>query len=140
MNMKTAQQIQVEQIPIDELRPDPANPRHISESELEKLTQSIWKFGLIDPVIVRRESKTVVAGHQRLVAARKLGYKVVPVILLDISQEQSHLLNLALNRISGTFDQELLARLLADLNNVPDIDLSLTGFGEDEVKQATEKS
>ena len=50
-------------------------------------------------------------------------------------EEREHLLNLALNRISGTWDQELLARLLADLNAVPDVDLSLTGFSEDELQK-----
>ena len=52
--MKTEQQIQIEQIPIGELRPDPANPRHISEQEFETLTRSINEFGLIDPIIARR--------------------------------------------------------------------------------------
>ena len=59
----------------------------------------------------------------------------MPVVLVDISQEQAHLLNLALNRISGTWDQELLARLLAELESLPDVDLSLSGFSEDELKK-----
>jgi len=134
-HMKTAQQIQVEQIPIDDLRPDPANPRHISDRELEALTRSIREFGLIDPIIARKEDKTVIGGHQRLLAARRLGCKTVPVVFVDLSLEQSRLLNIALNKISGSFDQELLARLLADLNTVPDIDLSLTGFEDDELKK-----
>ena len=67
--MKTAQQIQIEQLPIDDLRPDPANPRRISDQELETLTRSIREFGLIDPIIARREDKMVIGGHQRLLAA-----------------------------------------------------------------------
>jgi hypothetical protein len=43
-------------------------------------------------------------------------------------------LNLALNRIGGTFDEQLLARLLADLQASPEVDVSLSGFGEDEIK------
>jgi len=133
--MKTAQQIQIEQIPIGDLRPDPANPRRISEQELETLTRSIREFGLIDPIIARREDKMVIGGHQRLLAARKLGYKTVPVVLTDLTAEQAHLLNIALNKISGSFDQELLERLLKELQEVPDIDLSLSGFEEDELKK-----
>lgn len=129
--MKTEQTIQIEQLPIGELRPDPANPRRISDQELEALTRSIREFGLIDPIIARREDKTVIGGHQRLLAARKLGYKTVPVVLADLTVEQAHLLNIALNKISGSFDQELLARLLSELNAVPGIDLSLSGFEED---------
>ncbi len=133
--MKTLQQIQIEQLPIGELRPDPANPRRISDQELEALTRSISEFGLIDPIIARREDKMVIGGHQRLLAARKLGYKTVPVVFADLTVEQSHLLNIALNKISGSFDQELLARLLKELQEVPDIDLSLSGFEDDELKK-----
>ena len=57
----------------------------------------------------------------------------MPVTHLDISVEQARLLNLALNKISGSWDDALLARLLADLQGSSDIDLSLSGFGEDEI-------
>ena len=133
--MKTTQQIQIEQVPIGDLRPDPANPRRISDQELEALTRSIREFGLIDPIIARRADRTVIGGHQRLLAARKLGYKTVPVVLADLTVEQAHLLNIALNKISGSFDQELLARLLKELQEVPNIDLSLSGFEDDELKK-----
>jgi DNA modification methylase len=134
-HMKTEQQIRIEQLPINDLRPDPANPRRISDQELETLTRSISEFGLIDPIIARREDKMVIGGHQRLLAARKLGYKTVPVVLADLTVEQAHLLNIALNKISGSFDQELLARLLKELQEVPNIDLSLSGFEDDELKK-----
>jgi len=133
--METLGELRIEQVPIGDLRPDAGNPRRISDDELEALTRSIKEFGLVDPIIARREGETVIAGHQRLVAARRLGLKAVPVVFVDISEEQSRLLNLALNRISGDWDNELLARLLADLNAVPDIDLSLSGFGDDELKK-----
>jgi DNA modification methylase len=131
--MPVADAILIEHLSPDELRPDPANPRRISDAELEALTRSIREFGFIDPVIARREDKTVIGGHQRLLAARRLGMKTVPVVLVDLSVEQARVLNLALNRISGAWDQELLARLLADLQPVDGVDLTLTGFAEDEV-------
>ena len=122
----------VEEVPIDQLHPDPANPRRISEEELDALERSIREFGFVQPVLARRDG-TVIGGHQRLVAARRLGLATVPVTYLDLSIEQARLLNLALNRISGSWDDALLARLLADLQASPDVDLSLSGFGEDEV-------
>ncbi len=125
--------LKIEQVPIGDLRPAPFNPRRISDAELEALTRSIREFGLIDPIIARREDRMVIGGHQRLVAARRLGLETVPVIYVDISPEQAKLLNLALNKISGDWDQELLARLLGDLRETPDVDVSLSGFGEDEV-------
>ncbi len=117
----------VEHVPIDTLVPDPANPRRISDAELEALTRSLQQFGMVDPIIARRKDRRVIGGHQRLVAARRLGLRTVPVIFLELSEEQARLLNLALNRISGAWDEELRGRLLADLHDVPDVDLSLSG-------------
>ena len=79
--MTKISQIQIEQVPIGDLHPEPVNPRRISDQELEALTRSIRQFGLIDPIIVRREDKTIIGGHQRLLAARRLGYETVPVVL-----------------------------------------------------------
>jgi ParB-like chromosome segregation protein Spo0J len=124
----------IEQVPIDQLRPDPANPRRISDEELDALERSIRQFGFVQPVLARRQDGTVIGGHQRLIAARRLGLATVPVIWLDISVNQARLLNLALNKIGGSFDDQLLARLLADLQASPEVDLSLSGFGEGEVR------
>ena len=49
--MNHTSQIQVDHLPIGDLRPDPANPRRISDDELESLTRSIREFGLINPII-----------------------------------------------------------------------------------------
>lgn len=125
----------VEEVAIDLLRPDPANPRRISDDELDALERSMRQFGFVQPVLARREDGVVIGGHQRLVAARRLGLTSVPVIYVDLTAEQARLLGLALNRISGSWDEALLARLLADLQATPDLDLTLSGFGEDEVKE-----
>lgn len=125
----------IEEVALDSLRPDPANPRRISEHQLAALARSIEAHGFVQPVLARREDKTVVGGHQRLLAARRLGLTTAPVIWLDVSIEEARLLNLALNRISGDWDEELLARLLSDLAEVPGIDLSLSGFEDEELDQ-----
>ena len=123
----------VEDIPIEVLHPDPANPRRISEDELDALERSLRQFGFVQPVLARREDQTVIGGHQRLVAARRLGLTSVPVTWLDVSVDQARLLGLALNKISGAWDDALLARLLADLGATPELDLTLSGFGQDEI-------
>jgi DNA modification methylase len=128
--MKTAT-LSIDHVAIDSLNPDPANPRRISDAELEALTRSVREFGFVQPVVVRRQDYTVIGGHQRLLAARKLGLKLVPVIFLDVTQEQARLLNIALNKISGEFDEELLARMLDDLKEAAD--LTITGFTEDDL-------
>jgi DNA modification methylase len=129
----TLPSLTVEEVPIDDLRPDPANPRRISEDELDALERSLRQFGFVQPVLARRGDRTVIGGHQRLVAARRLGLTSVPVTWLDVTVEQARLLGLALNKISGSWDERLLARLLADLQAVPELDLTLSGFAEDEI-------
>jgi len=130
-----ATEMTIEHVDIESLRPDPANPRRISPAELEALTRSVKEYGFLQPVLARREDNTVVGGHQRLLAARRLGMKTVPVIFVDLTLEQARVLNLALNKISGSWDEELLARMLADLQPVDGIDLSLSGFSEDELEK-----
>ena len=129
-----ASALTVEQLPIADLHPDPGNPRRIEEAELAALTRSIATFGVVDPVLARRADRRVIAGHQRLVAARRAGLTTVPVILLDVTAEDARLLNLALNRIGGAWDQDLLARLLIDLRATADCDLTLSGFAESDLQ------
>ena len=123
----------LESVAIDSLVPDPANPRRIDDEELESLTRSVTRWGMVQPVLARREDRVVIGGHQRLLAARRAGLTEVPVAWLDMSADESHLLNLSLNRIGGDWDERLLARLLAELRDAPDVDVSLSGFDEDEV-------
>ena len=113
-----------------DLHPDPGNPRRIDEEELAALCRSIAAFGLVDPVLARRHDRRVIAGHQRLIAARRCGLTTVPVILLDLSADDARLLNIALNKIGGDWDEDLLAHLLIDLQETAERDLTLSGFGE----------
>jgi ParB-like chromosome segregation protein Spo0J len=131
--MSAADALVIEQVPLEQLKPDPANPRRIDDAELDALTRSLQQWGLVQPIIARVADGVVIAGHQRLVAARRLGHATIPVIWLDLSTERARALGVALNKISGTWDEELLARLLADLDAVPDLDLTLTGFDGDEL-------
>ena len=123
----------IQELAIGDLNPDPLNPRKISDAELESLTRSIGKYGLVDPLLVRRADLTIIAGHARLLAARRLGLASVPTIALDLNPDEARLLGIALNAIGGEFDDELLAQLLRDLNTVPGIDITLGGLESDAV-------
>jgi len=120
-------------VPIDDLHLDPGNPRRISDLELDALTQSIKTHGFVHPVLARREDHMVIAGHQRLVGARRLGLKVVPVVFVDNSRELAQLLNIASNRVGGAWDGELLGRRIEELLAIPNVDLSLSGLTDDEI-------
>lgn len=107
------------------------NPRKISDRDLNNLVQSIERFGFVDPLIVNDRTGTLVGGHQRIKAAKKLGLKDVPVVAVDLSEVEEKALNVALNKISGEWDLDLLRGVLEDVQ-AGGLDLSLTGFTEDE--------
>ena len=73
----------IDTLPIDALRPAPYNPRSLDEEAQQALTDSISRFGIIKPIVVRRSDKLILAGHQRTVTARLLGMKRVPVFQVD---------------------------------------------------------
>ncbi|MDP1662816.1 MAG: DNA methyltransferase, partial [Phycisphaerales bacterium] len=75
----------------------------------------------------------VVGGHQRLAVMVELGHTSAEVVVVHLTPAREKALNLALNKIQGGWDEPKLAALLAELGQIPDLDLSLTGFGEDEV-------
>ena len=124
--------MKVELVEIKDLKANPKNPRKISRSELNKLIRSIKEFGFVDPVIVNKNSERfniIVGGHQRVLAATKMGYKTVPVTYVDLSEDKENLLNIALNEISGDWDDQKLFDLLKELQD-KDLDVTLTGFDE----------
>ncbi|TAK66904.1 MAG: hypothetical protein EPO22_03435, partial [Dehalococcoidia bacterium] len=126
--------LKIEYIAVDDLKPAAYHPRRISEAELGALERSIRELGFADPVIVRRAGLEVIGGHQRVVAAKRLGLAKVPVVLLDVTAKRAKLLSLALNKICGSWDDRRLAQLLSELNAMSDIDLSVSGFAEDETR------
>ena len=123
--------LRIEYVAVDTLHPDPGNPRRNTAAEEEALARSIAEFGFVDPIIATRRRRKVIAGHLRLRAAIRLGIKTVPVIFVAVGDHQARLLNVALNRIGGTWDEDLLARLFADLPS--EADLTLSGFESDEI-------
>lgn len=87
------------------------NPRTITDYQLDKLEESIEKFGMVDPIIVNtyegREG-VVVGGHQRLRVLRRMGEKKVPVYEVSLNEQDERELNIRLNKNTGEFDIELL--------------------------------
>jgi DNA modification methylase len=109
------------------------NPRLMPPEEMAALKRSLAKWGFVDPIIVRRENGEVIGGHQRIAAAVELGIETVPVVEVDVSEIDALLLNVALNRIAGRWDESKLA-LVTDGLRLAGADLSLTGFTEGELR------
>jgi DNA modification methylase len=122
----------VEMVPVGDLHPDPENARRMAEEGLEALEKAMRQLGWAQPIVARPDG-TIIDGHHRLTVALRLGYEVVPVVRMDLSIEKGRLLGLALNQIGGSWDEALLARELAKLQMVPDLDLSVSGFDQDQV-------
>lgn len=115
--------LQIEHVPISKLKPSTYNPRSWSEETTMQLTESIRRFGLVDPLLVngaKGRKNIVIGGHFRLKVAKDLGFTEVPVVYIDIPDEAKEKeLNLRLNKALGDWDWELLAEfdesLLADV-------------------------
>jgi len=130
----TRDALQIEHVAPDTLLPYAGNPRTISAAQMAALQRSISQFGFVDPIVVRRADRTVIGGHQRLEAAKTLGLKTVPVVFVDLTESEASLLNIALNKIAGDWDLEQLGQILTELRDLPDVDVSLTGFDTQELE------
>ncbi len=125
--------IHIEYQPIDALVPYARNAKQHSDTQVAQIAASIREFGWGAPILVDGENN-VIAGHGRLLAARKLGMTEVPVVPLHhLSNTQRRALILADNKIgeNATWENELLGLELADLQEAG-FDLGLTGFSPEE--------
>jgi DNA modification methylase len=126
--------MQVEQISIDTLIPYVNNARTHSDAQVAQIAASIKEFGFNNPVLIA-DDNSIIAGHGRVMAARKLGKDTVPAVRLSHlteMQRKAYILvdnKLALN---ADWDNNLLAIELADLKDLG-FDTELTGFSADEI-------
>ncbi|CAM3631923.1 DNA methylase [Thalassospira profundimaris] len=129
----------IETVPVDRLIPYARNARTHDEGQVAQIAGSIAEFGFVNPILIG-EDGGVIAGHGRLMAARKLGLDDVPVIRLGhLSETQRRALIIADNKIAENagWDEELLRLELADLK-AQDFDLDLTGFDLSEIDRLLE--
>ncbi|KJQ74192.1 DNA adenine methyltransferase YhdJ [Streptococcus infantis] len=126
--------MEIKELPLKELKPAAYNPRKKlkkGDKEYEKIKKSLLKFGYVDPIIVN-EDLTVIGGHQRLTVLKDLDYETAKCVIVDLPKEDEKALNIALNKITGQWDEALLADLLLDLQE-SDFNLDLTGFEPPEI-------
>lgn len=118
------------------LKPHPHNPRIHTDKQVGQIAQSIEAFGFNVPILVD-ERQNIVAGHGRLLAARKLGWNKVPVIKLDhLTESQYKAFLIADNRLTenSSWDERLLGEQLKVLSELElDFDLEVTGFEVGEI-------
>mgnify|MGYP002508687591 FL=1 len=112
--------MQIEKRDVSELKAATYNPRKDlkpGDAEYEKLKRSIQEFGYVEPVIWNKRTGVVVGGHQRLKVMKDLGFTEVDCVVVDLDEQKEKALNIALNKISGEWDTDLLTSLLKDLSS-----------------------
>ena len=135
------QEIKVEYVSIDKIKPYQRNARKHDSKSIEVIANSISEFGMADPIAVWGKENIVIEGHGRLLALKQLGYDKAPIIHLDyLTDEQRRAYTLAHNKTAefSEWDMELLTD---EAESIFNIDLSDFGFdlSEEEEEQDQEE-
>jgi len=126
--------MKIEQISVDCLIPYARNSRTHSDEQIAQIAASIKEFGFTNPVLTDG-TNGIIAGHGRVLAARKLGMTEVPIIELShLTEAQKRAYIIADNKLAlnAGWDDEMLALELTELEELG-FDLELTGFSLDEI-------
>jgi len=106
------------------------NPRELTKEQQNQLTDSLKRFGLVDPIIVNthKDRKNIlVGGHQRMKVWESMGNETIPTVEVNLNLEKEKELNVRLNKNTGQFDMDILT------NNFDTTELIEWGFTEDEI-------
>lgn len=128
--------MQLEQIPIEELKEYARNARTHSDEQVQQIARSITEYGFTNPVLIDEDNE-IIAGHGRTAAARILGLEQVPAIrLTGLSEAQKKSLRIADNQLAlnAGWDDELLRIELEEIQAL-DFDLGLVGFSIEELDE-----
>ena len=122
--------MRIKNTPIDDLRPYAHNPKTHPEAQIDKIARSIEEFGFLVPILIDGDN-SIIAGHGRLLAARKLGLAEIPTICINhLTEAQIRAYRIADNRLTeSAWDIELLESEIAILQDM-DFDIDLTGFDD----------
>lgn len=131
-------ELEITYLPLDGLIPYANNSRTHSEAQVAQIAASIREFGFTNPVLID-EDGGIIAGHGRVMAARKLALDLVPTIMLaGLTETQRKAYVIADNKLAlnAGWDDELLALELQELGEIG-FDLELTGFTQEEIDALT---
>jgi len=111
-----------------DIKPAEYNPRKDlapGDFEYEKLKTSIETFGFVEPLVVNARNNVLISGHQRYKILAQTGIAETEVVIVDLDDQKEKALNLAMNKIEGTWDYEKLQSLFEEFDKE---DLVVTGF------------
>lgn len=104
--------LKIQYIDIGKIKPNNSNPRKMTDQQKSDLKDNIKKFGFVDPLILNQHQgreNLLIGGHQRLIIAKELGYKKIPVVYVDLDKGAEKELLIRLNKNQGEWDIKLLA-------------------------------
>lgn len=116
------EKLEVQYVPVGDLRPNDYNPNRQSDHDFELLLRSMREDGFTQPVVALRSTKVIVDGEHRWRAGQALGYDEIPVVFVDMTPEQAKIATLRHNRARGSEDIELAASVLRDLARLGALD------------------
>lgn len=119
-----------------DVNPSAYNPRRITAAKFAALVQSIRVNGFVEPIVVQKRGMNIIGGHQRhralaVIAGDAAREMAIPAVVLDIDERRARILNVALNNTEGTFDDDMLRKLLVGVNTdaaLTDGERLATGF------------
>lgn len=117
---------------VEDLVPYKYNPRTHTETQIDQIVASMKEFGFTNPILVDRDTREIIAGHGRLMAAMRLGLREVPVVALShLNEAKRHKLIIADNQLAlnAGWDMDLLSTELSALNEMGE-DLDVLGFDD----------
>lgn len=127
-------ELKVEYIPITSIYPNPYNPNRQSDREFDLLKKSIIEDGFTQPVVVQKSSRMIVDGEHRWRALNQLGLKEIPVVFVEMSDQQMRISTLRHNRARGSEDIELSIQVLRDLRELGALDKAVDSLDIDDIE------
>ena len=135
----TTPALEIRILPIARLKPAAYNPRRRlrpTDPANRKLEMSLREFGIVEPLVWNEKSGRLVGGHARLRILKSMGVAEVPVSVVQLDEAREKALNVVLNNqeAQGRFDTAKLAKLLTELEDLPEF--AMTGFDPAVLRQA----
>ena len=128
--------MKVIKIPISKINIAKYNPRknlNQNDKEYQAIKKSIEEFDLVEPLVWNERTGNLVGGHQRLKVLMAQGENEVDVSVVNLPLVKEKALDIALNKVNGEWENNLLKDLLFEIDN-SDFDIGITGFSKEEIK------
>jgi 3'-phosphoadenosine 5'-phosphosulfate sulfotransferase (PAPS reductase)/FAD synthetase len=127
---------EIKYLPVSSLKPAPKNPKRHPKNQIDMLIKSINKFGFTNPILISQDN-IIIGGHARWQASKKIGLSEVPTIFIDLPPAEAQAYILTDNRLAelAETDDNIIAEMLKDTQEIPNFDIEVTGYTNDDYTQ-----